>query len=171
MLTKTEHSRMSGSTLGHFAEVVDCELHRVSIIYLVRGYHTGYSLAVATFLLLVALTFFFPTTQPVYVGVVPFIAWSFTVFMVAAGLFCAAGGIFTRRKRQEEWFLGNVKDALHFLLENTSSSRMGQMMLALEVMAQLGNVLCGSACVCVVLLLWIAWLMLTMRRVVMGEVG
>ncbi|RNF12775.1 hypothetical protein TraAM80_00130 [Trypanosoma rangeli] len=162
---------MASPTLGHFAEVIDCELHRVSIIYLVRGYHLGYSLAVATFLFLVALTFFFPAKQPVYVGVVPFIACSFTVFMVAAGLFCAAGGVFTRRKRQEEWFLGNVKDLFHFLLENTSSYRMGQILLALEAMAQLGKILCGSACVCLLLLLWIAWLMLRMRRSVMGEVG
>ncbi|RNF17427.1 uncharacterized protein Tco025E_04844 [Trypanosoma conorhini] len=171
MSMKAKHSLTVGSTLGHFAGIVDCELHRVNIVYLVRGYHMGYSLAVATYLLLVALTFLLPTERPVYVGVLPFIARCVTVLMVAGGLFRTTGGVFTRRKHQEEWFLGNAKDFLYFLLDNASFSKLGYTLLVLEVMAQLGNVLRGSACVCVVLLLWLAWLLLRMKRGVVGDVS
>ncbi|KAF8286211.1 hypothetical protein TcBrA4_0029870 [Trypanosoma cruzi] len=163
MATKGRHSITPVSTLGRFFSVIDCELHRINIVYLVKGYNLRYSLTVATLLLLLALTFAFPTERPLYVGVVSLLAQSFSVLMIAGGLYCATGGVFTRRRQQEEWLLGNVKDVLHLLMENASSFKAGYMLLALEAMARLGNVLQGSACVCALLLLWICWLLLKMN--------
>lgn len=148
------------SPLGRFVGAIDRHLHRINVVHLVRGYCPEYSLAVATTMLLVVLTFAFPAERALYDGVAAFgfqaIAW----LMVASGLFRASGGVFVQRPRQEEWLRENVRDALHALLRSTYSVNVVYMLLALEVVSELGKVMRGPACVCVVLLVWMGWLLL-----------
>ncbi|KEG09811.1 hypothetical protein DQ04_04591000 [Trypanosoma grayi] len=104
-----------------------------------------------------------PSDRPLYSGLVSFAAQSVAVLMIAGGLFRATGGVFTRRKHQEEWILDNVKDVLCELLDCASSVKVCYVLLGLEVVAELGKMLQGHACVCVVLMVWSGWLLLRDR--------
>ncbi|ORC90954.1 uncharacterized protein TM35_000073780 [Trypanosoma theileri] len=140
-------------------DCMDFNVHRINIVHLIKGYYPTYSMLVAAVFLLLSLTFAWPPgEQFLYSSFTSFIALSFLFFMVAAGLFRLSGGVFTRRRHQEEWLVENALDACQLLVNSFSLPQGLYSLLILEMIAQLGKVLQGTVCLCLVAAVWLGWL-------------
>ncbi|KAH9579969.1 hypothetical protein LSM04_005213 [Trypanosoma melophagium] len=158
-MKKKKHVIAPSSFLCRFMDCMDFYAHRVNIIHLIKGYYPKYSMTVALAFFLVSLTFTWPSEkQLVYSSLTSFIALSFLFIMIAAGLFRLSGGTFKRRRNQEEWLMENIQDILQLLYGNISLQHCLYSLFILEVIAQFGKVLQGPVCMCIMAVVWLAWL-------------
>ncbi|KAG8348944.1 hypothetical protein TRVL_00213 [Trypanosoma vivax] len=144
--------------LENLVTVIDNHIQCISVWHLLRGYYLSYSLAAAVVLFSVSFSLLCPAEDALYQGLLSLFSQSFSVLILAGGMFRATGRKAVQRPKQEEWLLENVKDILQQMVLCAASKRALYLIVVLEAFLRLSDMFYASTCFCAVCIVWMVWL-------------